>query len=62
MRTATKPAQDIHALQIEIDRGLYMDERSLRPNADFEKLREVMTRVIARVIIARPGRVPLAAQ
>ena len=26
------------------------------------QLREVMTRVIARVIIARPGRVPLAAQ
>ena len=51
-----------HAVQIEIDRGLYMDERTLRPHADFDRLREMITRVISRVIIARPGRVPLAAQ
>ncbi|WP_213684691.1 N-formylglutamate amidohydrolase [Roseicyclus sp.] len=57
-----RPSRGWHAVQIEIDRGLYMDERSLRPNADFEKLGEVITRVISRVIIARPGRVPLAAQ
>lgn len=57
-----RPSRGWHAVQIEIDRGLYMDERTLRPHADFDRLREMITRVISRVIIARPGRVPLAAQ
>jgi N-formylglutamate amidohydrolase len=57
-----RPSRGWHAVQIEIDRGLYMDERALRRNADFDNVRDIITRVISRVIIARPGRVPLAAQ
>ncbi|MBF9045542.1 N-formylglutamate amidohydrolase [Rhodobacterales bacterium LSUCC0031] len=57
-----RPARGWHAVQIEIDRVLYMDERVLRPTANFNAIRAAITRVISRVIAARPGRLPLAAQ
>ena len=28
-----RPARDVHAVQIEINRGLYLDELTLRPTA-----------------------------
>jgi N-formylglutamate amidohydrolase len=34
-----KPQDGVHALQIEIDRGLYLDEARLERNAGFDKLR-----------------------
>ncbi|TNE30104.1 MAG: N-formylglutamate amidohydrolase [Alphaproteobacteria bacterium] len=34
------PANDVHSLQLEINRGLYMDERSFAKTANFEKLKE----------------------
>jgi N-formylglutamate amidohydrolase len=33
-----RPARDVHAVQIEINRGLYLDEATLRPTAGFRKL------------------------
>ncbi|MBN9433614.1 MAG: N-formylglutamate amidohydrolase [Bosea sp.] len=33
-----RPAEGIHALQIEINRALYMNERSLQPNAGFAQV------------------------
>jgi N-formylglutamate amidohydrolase len=33
-----RPARDVHAVQIEINRGLYLDELALRPTAGFAKL------------------------
>jgi len=57
-----RPSRGWHAVQIEIDRALYMNETLLRPSADFEAMRKIVTGVIERVINARPGRVPLAAQ
>ena len=33
-----RPARGLHALQIEVNRGLYMDERRLEPHAGFERL------------------------
>ncbi len=42
-----RPAEGLHAIQIEIDRSLYMDEVALRPNANFEDFRMVLRRVIA---------------
>jgi len=33
-----RPARDVHAVQIEINRGLYLDELTLRPTAGFEEL------------------------
>jgi N-formylglutamate amidohydrolase len=33
-----RPARDVHAVQIEINRGLYLDEVTLRPTAAFDEL------------------------
>jgi N-formylglutamate amidohydrolase len=35
-----RPGTGIHALQIEINRGLYADERRFVPNANFDRLRD----------------------
>ena len=32
------PAERVHAVQVEIDRGLYLDERSLEPTQGFKRL------------------------
>ena len=37
------PAAGRHSLQIEIKRTLYMDERSLAPNAGYERLERTLT-------------------
>ncbi len=45
-----RPARRTHALQIEINRGLYLDEANLRPTANFEALKgdiETLTRALA---------------
>ncbi|NKX45262.1 N-formylglutamate amidohydrolase [Roseicyclus persicicus] len=57
-----RPARGRHAVQVEIDRSLYMNERLVRPNANFDTVKRILTSVIDRVIAARPGRVPLAAE
>ena len=57
-----RPARGRHAVQVEIDRALYMNERLVRPNANFDAVRRLVTSVIDRVIVSRPGRVPLAAE
>jgi N-formylglutamate deformylase len=51
-------------VQVEIDRALYMDERTIRPHAGFEAFREVLGGVIAEIAaIGRPRRtLPLAAE
>jgi N-formylglutamate amidohydrolase len=57
-----RPARGRHAVQIEIDRALYMNERLLRPSGNFDAMKRIITNVIDRVIATRPGRVPLAAE
>jgi N-formylglutamate amidohydrolase len=57
-----RPARRRHAVQVEIDRSLYMNERMVRPNANFEAVQRLITSVIDRVIVSRPGRMPLAAE
>ncbi len=45
-----RPARRTHALQIEINRGLYLDEPTLTPTAGFERLKtdlERLTRALA---------------
>lgn len=43
------PSSGRHVLQVEIDRSLYMDERLVRPNGDFDAFRELMRGVVAEV-------------
>ena len=42
-----------HVVQIEIDRSLYMDERTIRRKGDFYGLKCVITQVIAEVAASR---------
>ncbi len=39
-----RPARGLHALQIEISRGLYLDEARIVPNAGFARLKADLTR------------------
>ena len=46
-----RPARRTHALQIEINRALYLDEATLIPNSGFGRLKrdlEQLTRALAR--------------
>lgn len=60
-----RPARGLHAIQIEINRGLYMDEKSLRKSSGFEELATDLTRFAAD-LMALPdycfGRLPIAAE
>lgn len=60
-----QPAKGQHAIQIEIDRGLYLDERRVAPNADFASFCTLMDAVVRQLVtLGRdPGVVvPLAAE
>ncbi|MCF7699104.1 N-formylglutamate amidohydrolase [Loktanella sp. M215] len=48
-QTYGKPARRRHAIQIEVDRALYMNEVTLERRADFEDLRALLGDVVARV-------------
>ncbi|MBL8583073.1 MAG: N-formylglutamate amidohydrolase [Rhizobiaceae bacterium] len=45
-----RPARGLHALQIEINRGLYMDERNLQKSAGFDALTEDLARFSSRLL------------
>ena len=57
-QTYGRPARHQHAVQIEIDRALYMDEEKIAPNANFKEVSDVLRQVIAEIanIGARPMR------
>ncbi|GGG66122.1 N-formylglutamate amidohydrolase [Salipiger pallidus] len=59
-----RPSRRQHAVQIEIDRSLYMDEATLRLNDNFQALRRTLRGVVAEVaaIGHRDRDVPLAAE
>lgn len=60
-----RPSRQLHALQIEINRGLYMNERTLRKSAGFNALAQDLTRFAAD-LMALPDHyfhaLPLAAE
>jgi len=41
-----QPSRGMHAVQIEIDRALYLDERRVEPLPDFDDFRQVMRGVV----------------
>ena len=58
-----RPAKGRHAVQIEIDRSLYMNEQLIRPNGNFESFRRLIRSVVADLTeIGRPAERPLAAE
>lgn len=44
-----RPEAGRHSLQIEINRGLYMDEATLEPSPGFDRLRSVLDRLCLRL-------------
>lgn len=44
-----RPAGGLHALQIEINRGLYMNERTLQKSAGFDALADDLARFVSRL-------------
>lgn len=50
-----QPALGLHALQIEINRALYMDEIAIEPHEGFAKLQSDMTSLIARLTAMEPS-------
>ena len=57
-----RPSRGRHVLQVEIDRSLYMDERLVRPNGDFDAFRELMRDVVARIAGIGRQKLPIAAE
>jgi len=57
-----KPKIGQHAVQVEIDRSLYMNEKLIRPNGDFEAVQAALRNVIENVAKIGEGRIPLAAE
>lgn len=44
-----QPEDGVSAVQIEIDRGLYLDQKAVRPSAEFDRLRETLAAVVSRL-------------
>lgn len=57
-----RPSRNQHAIQIEIDRALYMDERRIEPNANFDAFRAMLRSVIADISMIGYQDIPLAAE
>ncbi|PRY24254.1 N-formylglutamate deformylase [Aliiruegeria haliotis] len=58
-----RPSRKQHAIQVEIDRSLYMDERKIQPSRDFSGFRETLRGVISDIAdIGRLASMPLAAE
>jgi N-formylglutamate deformylase len=50
-----RPVDGIHAVQIEIDRALYMDPARLVRNRGFARIAAVMTQLVARLLASVDG-------
>lgn len=57
-----RPSRGMNAVQIEIDRGLYLDQRRVEPNADYAETAHRLERVIAALCAIEPGISALAAE
>jgi N-formylglutamate amidohydrolase len=58
-----RPSRRCHAIQIEIDRALYMDEATIQPGPGFHAFRALIAGVIAAIAeIGRPEQLRVAAE
>lgn len=49
-----RPSRNVHVIQLEIDRSLYMDEARIEPRADFDAFAGRVRGVLARLVRLRP--------
>ncbi len=62
-QTYGRPSRSQHAIQIEIDRSIYMNEATLTPNANFNAVKQAITSVLADVCdMHRGSTLPVAAE
>lgn len=58
-----RPTRRQHAIQVEINRSLYMDEHLIEPSRDFAAFRQILAGAVAEIAaIGRPEGLPLAAE
>lgn len=57
-----RPSRGLNAVQIEIDRGLYLDQRRIEPNGAFSEVARRLEQVIVALARIEPGAVALAAE
>ncbi|MEP0962937.1 MAG: N-formylglutamate amidohydrolase [Roseobacter sp.] len=57
-----RPSRGQHAVQIELDRSLYMDEQRIVPSSDFEAVRGAIRLAVADIAQIGRERMPLAAE
>ena len=57
-----RPSRRQHVVQVEIDRSLYMNERLIRPNSDFDRFRSLIRSIVADLTGIGRVDVPLAAE
>jgi N-formylglutamate deformylase len=61
-QTYGRPQAGVQALQIEIDRSLYMNEARLERRPDFEDVRARVTRALEGLVTLGPRALPVAAE
>lgn len=61
-QTYGRPSRGRHVVQIEIDRSLYMNERTLEPLPGFDSFRDRLTGIVAALCNLGRGQMPLAAE
>lgn len=49
-----KPTQNVHVIQLELDRSLYMDEKRIEPRPDFDAFAARFSGIVARLARLRP--------
>ena len=57
-----RPSRCQHAVQVEIDRAIYMDERRIRPNGNFDTLRRALRDVVRDIALIGYDQLPCAAE
>jgi N-formylglutamate amidohydrolase len=57
-----RPSRNVHVVQVEIDRSLYMDEARVERRPDFAAFRDLIGQVVAEITGAASRRMPLAAE
>ncbi|MBW4706440.1 N-formylglutamate amidohydrolase [Roseobacter sp. YSTF-M11] len=57
-----RPSRGQHAVQVEIDRAIYMDEKRIKPSKNFADVQRTLQAVIADIAQIGQERMPLAAE
>lgn len=56
------PSSGHHVIQIEVNRGLYLDEREIKPKAEFASVKRKLTSVLEQMIAFMRPQIGLAAE